>query len=33
MPLSQTPALPRHQEEGEPNKIKRAQIEQTYEKH
>ena len=29
MPQSQTTALPRHQEEEEPDKIKQAQIEQT----
>ena len=33
MPQSQTAALPRHQEEGETDKSKQAQIEQTYEKH
>ena len=33
MPQSQTAALPRHQEEGETDKTKQAQIEQTYEKH
>ena len=27
------PALPRHQQEEEPDKTKQAQIEQTYEKH
>ena len=31
MPQSQTAALPRHQEEEETDKIKQAQIEQTYE--
>ena len=30
---SQPAALPRHQEEEETDKIKQAQIEQTYEKH
>ena len=30
---SQTAALPRHEEEEEPDKSKQAQIEQTYEKH
>ena len=33
VPQSQTAALPRHQEEGETDKSKQAQIEQTYEKH
>ena len=33
MPQTQTAALPRHQEEEETEKIKQAQIEQTYEKH
>ena len=33
MPKSQTAALPRRQEEEETDKTKRAQIEQTYEKH
>ena len=33
VPQSQTAALPRHQEEEEPDKSKQAQIEQTYEKH
>ena len=33
MPLSQTAALPRHQEAEETNKSKQAQIDQTYEKH
>ena len=33
VPQSQTAALPRHQEEEETDKIKQAQIKQTYEKH
>ena len=33
VPQSQTAALPRHQEEEETDKTKRAQIKQTYEKH
>ena len=33
LPQSQTAALLRHQEEEETDKIKQAQIEQTYEKH
>ena len=33
VPQSQTAAFPRHQEEEETDKIKQAQIEQTYEKH
>ena len=33
VPQSQTAALPRQQEMGEVDKSKRAQIEQTYEKH
>ena len=33
MKQSQTAALPRQQEEQETDKIKQAQIEQTYEKH
>ena len=33
MPQSQTAALPRPQEEEEPDKSKQAQTEQTYEKH
>ena len=33
MPQSQAAALLRHQEEEETDKIKQAQIEQTYEKH
>ena len=33
VPQSQTAALPRPQEEGETDKSKQAQIEQTYEKH
>ena len=33
MPQSQTAALPRHQKEEETDKIKQAQIEQTFEKH
>ena len=33
MPQSQTAALPRSQEEEETDKSKRAQTEQTYEKH
>ena len=32
-PQSQTSVLPRHQEEGETDKSKQTQIEQTYEKH
>ena len=33
VPQSQTPALPRPQEEEETDKSKQAQIEQTYKKH
>ena len=33
VPQSQTPPLPRHQEEEETDKSKQAQIDQTYEKH
>ena len=33
VPQSQTTALPRPQDEEEPDKSKQAQIEQTYEKH
>ena len=33
VPLSQTAALPRHQEEEETDKSKQAQIDQTYKKH
>ena len=33
VPQSQTAAVPRHQEEGETDKTKQAQIEQMYEKH
>ena len=33
VPQSQTAALPRNQEEEETNKSKKAQTEQTYEKH
>ena len=33
VPQLQAAALPRHQEEAETDKIKQAQIEQTYEKH
>ena len=33
MPQSQPAALPGHQEEEETDKTKRAQIEQSYEKH
>ena len=33
VPQSQTPALPRPQEEEETDKSKQAQTEQTYEKH
>ena len=33
VPQSQTPALPRTQEEEETDKSKQTQIEQTYEKH
>ena len=33
VPQLQIAALPRHQEEEETDKIKQAQIEQTYEKH
>ena len=32
VPQSQTPALPRHQEEEETDKSKQARIQQTYEK-
>ena len=33
VPQSQTPALPRRQEEEETNKTQQTRIEQTYEKH
>ena len=33
VPQSQTVTLPRHQEEGETDKSKQAQIEQMYEEH